>query len=79
VYVVVAAGVIVTGVPLVTGPTPLLTLPVPPLNTAVRVVELGETIVASAGVKLVIEGAATTVTVTCLVAVAPAVFVTVKV
>jgi len=79
VYVVVAAGVMFTGVPLVTEPTPLLTLPVPLLNTAVKVVELPETIVAAPGVKLVITGAGTTVTVACLVTLAPAALVTVRV
>jgi hypothetical protein len=52
---------------------------VPPLNTAVRVVEFPETIVGVPGVKLVIAGAGTTVTVTGLVTVAPAVFITVRV
>jgi hypothetical protein len=79
VYVVVAAGEMFTGVPLVTAPTPLSTLPVPLLNTAVRVVEFPETIVANPGVKLVIVGAGTTVTVACLVTKAPAVLVTVSV
>ena len=79
VYVVVDVGETLTGVPLVTAPTPLLTLPVPPVNTAVRVVEFPETMVEAPGVKLVIAGAATTVTVTCLVTVAPAVFMTVRV
>jgi hypothetical protein len=60
VYVVVDAGVTVTGVPLVTAPTLLLTLPVPPLNTPVKVVELPAVIVDAAAVKLVIAGAATT-------------------
>jgi hypothetical protein len=79
VYVVVEAGAMVTGVPLVTAPMPLSMLPVPPANTAVRVVELPETMVAAPGVKLVIDGAGTTFTVATLVAVAPAAFVTVKV
>ena len=56
-----------------------MSLPVPPLNTAVKVVEVPAVIVAAAGVKLVITGAATTVTVACLVAIAPAAFVTVSV
>ena len=67
VYVVVVVGEMVTGVPLVTGPTPWSTLPVPLLNTAVSVVEVPETIVADAGEKLVITGAGTTVTVACAV------------
>jgi len=81
VYVVVEAGTMVTGVPLVTAPTPLSMLPVPPLNTAVSVVEAPETIVAAPGVKLVIDGAGTTVTVTLAVVVAGVVaeFVTVSV
>lgn len=79
VYVVVTVGEMFADVPLVTGPTPRSTLPVPLPNTAVNVVEFPETIVAEPGVKLVITGAGTTVTVACFVAVAPAVFVTVKV
>jgi hypothetical protein len=59
----VTVGETLTGVPLVTAPTPIFTLPVPLLNTAVRVVELPVVIVASAGVKLVITGAAITVNV----------------
>jgi hypothetical protein len=53
----------VTGVPLVTAPTPPLTLPVPLLKTAVRVVELPKVIVAAADMKLVATGAGTTVSV----------------
>ena len=79
VYVVVATGEMLTGVPLVTAPTPLSMLPVPLLNTAVSVVEFPETIVANPGVKLVIVGAGTTVTVACLVTDAPAELVTVSV
>ena len=79
VYVVVAAGETVTGVALVTAPTPLSTLPVPLLNTAVNVVEVPAVIVAAAETKLVMAGAGTTVTVACLVTEAPAVFVTVRV
>jgi len=79
VYVVVDVGEILTGVPLVTAPTPLLMLPVPLGNTAVRVVEFPETIVDAPGVKLVITGAGTTVTVACLVTVAPPELVTVRV
>ena len=52
-----------TPVPLVTAPTPWSTLPVPLLNVGVRVVEFPETIVSEVAVKLVMEGAATTVTV----------------
>jgi hypothetical protein len=79
VYVVVTVGEMVIGVPLVTAPTPWSTLPVPLPNTAVSVVVFPETIVADPGVKLVITGAGTTVTVACLVTVAPPVFVTVRV
>ena len=58
---VVAAGVMVTAVLLVTVPTPLLMEPVPPLNTAVSVVEVPAVIVVFAAVKLVMAGGATTV------------------
>lgn len=52
--------------PLAIAPTLLLTLPVPLLNTPVKVVEPPEVIVAVAGVKLVMVGAGTTVSVaTC--------------
>jgi hypothetical protein len=67
VYVVVTVGEMFTGVPLMTAPTPWSTLPVPLLNTAVSVVGLPETMVADPGVKLVIVGAGTTVTVTVAV------------
>lgn len=46
-------------VPLVTAPT-ILTDPVPPVNTPVSVVELPTVIVDAAAVKLVMDGAATT-------------------
>jgi hypothetical protein len=49
------------------------------VNTPVKVVEVPAVIVAAAETKLVMVGAATTVTVTCLVTVAPAVFDTVRV
>ena len=75
----VAAGDTVTAVLLVTAPMLLSTLPVPPANIAVRVVEVPAVIVAAAGEKLVIVGAATTVTVTCLVTAVPAALVTVSV
>ena len=75
----VTAGETVTAVPLVTAPTLLFTLPVPPLNTAVNVVDPPAVMMAAAGVKLVMAGAATTVTVTCFVAVEFAALVTVKV
>ena len=73
------AGETETNVPLVTAPTPLFTLPVPFVKTAVRVVEAPAVMGEAEVTKLVMTGAATTVTVTCLVAVAPAVFVTVNV
>jgi hypothetical protein len=81
VYVVVEVGETLTGVPLVTAPTPLLMLPVPPVNTAVSVVEVPVTMMAAPGVKLVMAGAGTTVTVVVKVAVAGVVaaFVTVSV
>jgi hypothetical protein len=59
----VTVGLMFTGVPVVTAPTPWSTLPVPPPNTAVRVVEFPRVMVAAAAVKLVITGAAATVTV----------------
>ena len=74
-------GEILTGVPLVTAIAPGLIVPVPPANTAVNVVEFPVTIVAAPGVKLVIAGAGTTVTVAVKVVVAGVVaaFVTVSV
>src|ERR1019366_7948820 len=71
VYVVVAAGVIVTAVPLVTAPTLLLTDPVPPANTAVSVVEFPAVMVACPARKLVIAGAATTVSFAAVVVAVP--------
>ena len=76
---VVAAGVTVTGVPLMTGPTPLLILPVPPEKTGVKVVDVPAAIVAAPAVKLVMAGAAITVTVAVAVLDVPALFVTVRV
>ena len=73
------AGVTGAAVPLVTAPTPLSTLPVPLLKTPVKVVEVPAVIVAAAEVKLVMAGAATTVTVTCLVTDVFAALVTVRV
>jgi hypothetical protein len=75
----VVEGVIFTGVPLVTGPTPLFTEPVPPLNVAVSVVEFPTVIVEEPALKLVIAGGGTTVTVACAVMDAPSEFVTVSV
>src|SRR5258708_129075 len=54
--------VTVTGLRLVTCPTPLLTAPVPPENTAVNVVEFPAVMVAAPAVKLVIAGGGTAVT-----------------
>lgn len=51
-----AVGETVTGVPLVTVPTPSFTDPVPLLNDAVSVVELPKVIVAAPAAKLVICG-----------------------
>jgi hypothetical protein len=79
VYVVVPAGEMVTCCPLVTVPMLLSMLPVPPVKTAVSLVEVPAVIVGASDVKLVIDGAATTVTVVCAVAVVPAAFVTVSV
>jgi len=76
---VVAVGVTVTGVPLATAPTPLLIVPVPPENTAVSIVELPAVIVFAPGVKLLIVGAGTTVTVTVADTEVPALLVTVRV
>jgi hypothetical protein len=76
---VVDAGDTVTAVPLITAPTLLSTLPVPLLNTPVKVVEVPAVIVPARAEKLVITGAATTVTVVCLVTAVPAAFVTVSV
>ena len=60
---VVADGVTVTGVPLVTAPTPLLMLPVPLTKTGVSVVECPAVIVAEPDTKLETAGAGNTVTV----------------
>lgn len=68
-----------TGVLLVAANAPGSTLPVPLLNTPVKVVEVPAVIVAAAAEKLVITGAATTVTVTCFVTEEFAVLVTVSV
>ena len=57
------AGETDAAVPLVTAPTLLLTLPVPPLNTPVNVVEVPAVMGEAADVKLVMAGAATTVSV----------------
>lgn len=67
---VVTVGDTETPFPLVTAPTPWSTLPVPLLNVGVRVVEFPDVIVRDDAVKLVMIGAATTVTVAVIVAVA---------
>jgi hypothetical protein len=79
VYVVVAPGVTVFDTPLETAPTPLSMLAVPFENTAVRALDPPSFTEAGDAAKLVILGAATTVTVTELVADVPASLVTVKV
>lgn len=60
----VAAGVTVMATPLVTVILPGVTTPVPPVKTAVKLELLPTVMVAGLAVKLVIEGAALTVTVT---------------
>ena len=59
----VAAGVTVTGVPLITAPMPLLIVPVPPEKTAVKVVELPAVMVDAPALKLLMTGGATPPTV----------------
>ena len=54
----VAVGITVTGVPLVTAPTALSTEPVPLLNVPVNVVELPAVIEDEPATKLPIDGAA---------------------
>ena len=64
----VTEGVTEAATPVDTAPTALLTLPVPPANTPVSVVEPPAVIVGAAAVKLVIDGAATTLNVNVWVA-----------
>jgi len=68
---VVAAGIIDTGVPLVTAPPPLLIVPAPPEKTAVRVVEFPAVMVDAPAVKLLMTGGATPPTVSVAVPVMP--------
>lgn len=80
VYVVDAVSAPVEAVtPLVTAPMPWLMVAVPPAKTAVRIAPLPLVTVACAVVKLVMDGAATTVTGTVAVTLVPAVLVTVSV
>ena len=65
--------------PLVTGMAPGLMTPDPPLKIGVKVEDAPTVIVADDAVKLLIDGGATTATVTVLVAELPAAFVTVSV
>ena len=58
VYEVVLDGLIFTGVPRLTAPTPLLIVPFPPLNTAVSVVDAPDVMVEAPALKLAIRGAA---------------------
>lgn len=68
---VLAVGLTFTAVPLVTGKLPGVMTPVPLAKTAVRAELPPAVIVAGLAVKLVMEGAGDTVTVTVLVAVPP--------
>jgi hypothetical protein len=79
VYVVVVAGLTLTAVPLVAARLPGVITPVPPANTAVRLELPPAVIVAGAATKLVIVGAAFTVTVAVSVTADPLEGVTVRV
>ena len=70
---------VLAAVPLVTVPMLWSTEPVPPVNTPVRVVLVPVVMVGAAAVKLVMAGAATTVTVAVCVTLVPAALVTVRV
>ena len=76
---VVAAGVTLTGVPLVAGRLPGVMTPVPPVKTAVRFELCPAVIVAGFAVKLEMIGAGTTVTVAVIVTAVPTELVTVRV
>ena len=65
VYVVVAVGVTLTGVPLVTGMLPGVITPEPPLKTAVRLELDPDAMVAELAAKLVIDAGVTLVVVVC--------------
>jgi len=73
------AGVTVTGIPLVTTPKAWSMLPVPPEKTAVKEVDVPAVMGFGVAVKLVMAGAATTVTLTDWVTEVPAELVTVSV
>ena len=75
----VAVGLTLTGVPLVTAIFPGLMTPVPPVKTAERAELPPAAMVVGFAAKLVIEGAATTVTEAVCVTGVPAAFVTVRV
>jgi hypothetical protein len=79
VYVVVTIGETEVGAPLDTAMFPGVITPEPPANTPVRVVDVPAVIGDAAAVKLVIVGAATTVTAAVCVVAVPAAFVTVSV
>jgi hypothetical protein len=79
VYVVVAVGLTLTGVPLVTARLPGVITPVPLANTPVRFELPPDPTVAGLAAKLVIVGAGSTVTVTVPVTGVPVVGVTVRV
>jgi hypothetical protein len=79
VYVVVADGLTITGVPLVTARFPGVITPVPFANTAVRLVLAPTVMVAGLAAKLLIVGAGVTVTVAVCVTAVPLEGVTVSV
>ena len=79
VYVVVAVGLTLTGIPLEIGRLPGVITPVPFANTAVRFVLPPDPTVVGLAAKLVIVGAGTTVTLAIAVIAAPAGGVTVRV
>ena len=75
----VAVGLTLTGVPLVTAMLPGVIMPAPPVKTAVRLELVPAIIVVGFAAKLVIAGAETTVTVTVWVTAVPTELVTVRV
>ena len=79
VYVVLAVGVTMTGVPLVTAMFPGVIMPVPPVNAAVRLELLPEATVEGLAEKLEITGTGSTVTVAVAVTAVPLEGVTVSV
>lgn len=76
---VVEEGLMLTGVPLLTGRLPGEMTPVPPVKTAVSVKVAPASTIAGLAVKLVMDGAGVTVTVAVWVMAAPAGGVTVRV